>query len=131
MQHYIQYHNPDRYGEYKPPKGEFQIMTKKSLGNILGNRIWLVSRKGKPGNYVLCTTFIVDQIGALPNGPLPYFARGFEGKAFAPPVSIGDEFWFRPLLRLTGNFRYGLQHIRDEQVVDGLLRAAHASGSPK
>jgi hypothetical protein len=123
MLHRVQYHNPSKYGPYRPRRGEFQIMTAKSVDNMRGDTVWLVSRRAAPTDYILCSTFVVDEVGLLPHGPLPYFAKGSKGVLLAPPVSIGDKDWFKQLLQVTGNFRWGLQPIKSREIVDGLLIA--------
>ena len=122
MRHFVQYHNPDKYGVFTPSEGDFDIFTDKPVDGLVGDRVWLVSKHGDPPDYVLCMTFVVDEVGV--GGPLKHLARGSHGRIFSPPVSIEYEPWFNRLRQLTGNFAFGLQAINDEEVVEGLLRSA-------
>ena len=122
MRDWVQYHNPDKVGPYKPEEGCFHIFTNKRLAlRLLGDRVWLVSRKGKPPQYVLCERFVVDRVGEQ-LGRWRYFAEGSrDGESFSPLRRIDDKPWFERLKRV---FRFGLTHIRDKEVVQGLLRSA-------
>jgi hypothetical protein len=126
MNHYVQYHNPDKLGEFRPRKGSFGIITDKCVDHLFGNRIWLVSRRGKPHQYqyLLCETFIVEQVGARGAGPLRNFAESSHGRDFSPPVRIDHEPWFGTFLKQNQNFRFGLQTINDDQAIQGLLKAS-------
>ena len=121
MRHWVQYHNPERYGEFQPSERDFGIVTSKKVDSLVGDRVWLVSRRGKPTIYVLCETFIVESVGSEGSEPHRNFARASQGQPFKPPVRISDEDWFLRLRRLTQNFRRGLFHIKDEEIVEGLM----------
>jgi len=125
--HLVQYHNPDKMREYKSGKRGFGIVTDKPFRRVDGDRVWLISRQGKPRNYeyVLCETFIADESGPDPSGRYRYFVNGSDGKSFDPPILIDkNEEWFRRLFRVTQHFRRGLMNIRDEKVVRGLSSLA-------
>jgi hypothetical protein len=124
MRHWVQYHNPDKHGEYTPEEGHFGIFTDKCVHGLVGDRVWLVSRNGKPRKYifVLCETFVVEKFGKQKSGPLQYTAEAWQGgKSFSPPVRIDAEPWFGRLLRM---IRFGLSHVKDEEIIQGLLRVA-------
>jgi len=120
VRHWVHYHNPDKVGPYRPKKGSFEIFTNKRVDKLLGDRVWLVSRKGKPRRYVLCETFVVDRVG-MQLGRWRYFAEGSDGQPFSPLRRIDDKPWFERLKRV---FHFSLTHIRDKEVVRGLLRTA-------
>jgi hypothetical protein len=87
----------------------------------MGHRIWLVSRSDTPRQYVLCETFIVNEIGTRTSGPFKNFANGSRGSAPHKPVTIEQEKWFGRLRHLSGNFGLGLQAMNDPSVINGLL----------
>lgn len=129
MRHWVQYHNPDEMEEYDPRGGDFIVM-KKNVHPESGDRMWLISRRGNPASYefLLCRTFLVvdsgpNDTGRYPN--IPYCVKGSEGRAFVPPVGIDkNEEWFKVLFRLTQHFHRGLTHIKEEEVVEGLVKLA-------
>ena len=123
MRNFVQYHNPDKRGKFVPTPHRFLIVTNKTVDNLVGDRIWLLSRRGKPPQYILCETFIVEKVGRGQSGPQRNFAEGSDGRAFIPSVRIDQEPWFERLRGLTGNFRFGLQAVNNEEIVQGLLRA--------
>ena len=123
MRHFVQYHNPDKYGPFRPSKDKFGIITNKRVDSLKGDTVWLVSRRGNPPEYVLCETFVVERVGKGPPGSLQNFAKASHGRSFDPPEKIDHEPWFKRLRRLTQNFRFGLTHVQDEQVIEGLLKA--------
>lgn len=121
MRHFVQHHNPDKMGHYRRQQGKYGIVTDKAVLNTLDQRIWLISRSDSPRHYVLCETFIVDEVGPQPSGPFKNFANGSHGSAPHRPISIEQEAWFERLRYLTGNFGFGLQTINDPNVINGLL----------
>lgn len=125
MRDFVQYHNPDQYGQFDPSEKEFRIFTRKSVDDLVGNRVWLVSRRGDPPEYILCMTFVAERVDEGP--PLKYFAEASQGRMFDPPVRIDHEPWFERLRKVTGNFHFGPQPINDEEVVQGLLKIASQS----
>ena len=122
MGHCVQYHNPEKQGPFSPEEDDFSIFTKKSVDHLVGETIWLVSRRGDPVEYVLCMTFVVERVGRDPE--LGNVAWASRGRVFSPPVRIDREPWFGRLRYLTGNFAFGLQPINEEEVVEGLLRSS-------
>ena len=129
MRHWVQYHNPDEMGEYDPGDGDLIVM-KKNVHPDPGDRMWLISRRGKPGSYefLLCRTFLVDRSGPNDTGKypnIPYCVKGSEGRTFVPPIAVDkNEGWFKLLLRVTQHFHRGLTHMKEEEVVQGLSRLA-------
>jgi hypothetical protein len=113
MRHFVQYHNPDKFHAYKSSKGEFGIVPNKPVENMRGDMVWLISRRDQPARYMLCDAFVVDEIGPTARGPLKHFANGTEGWFFRRFVVIDDEPRFEKLRKATGNFRFGLQSMRD------------------
>lgn len=124
MRDRVQYHNPKKMGEFRPKQGRFLILTNKSVNQMVGDRVWLVSRKAESPQYFLCETFVVENVGLWETGGFRNYAEAFHGKAFYPPVRFDLEPWFDELLKRTGNFGLGLQTINDKEVIAGLRQAA-------
>ena len=57
--------------------------------------MWLVSRRNQPARYILCESFLVDDVGERSRNWLRNFAAGSRGHAFSPPVIIDGERWFK------------------------------------
>ena len=124
MRHFVQYHNPDKLGQFRPSEKEFGIVTDKRFNGLVGSTVWLISRRDKPAEYVLCETFIVEKVGTNPTETLKNFASSSHGQPFDPPRRIDREPWFEILQKLTGNFAFGLQPINEEAVIQGLMAIA-------
>jgi hypothetical protein len=128
MRHFIQFHNPDRFKPYKSSKLEARIVTNKHVEKMVGDTVWLVSRRGRPVQFVLCDSFVVDEVRSKVPGPLKNVASGAQGYWFERAVVIDQRPWFEELRRATGNFRFGLQSIRAEDVIQGLEDLAESNG---
>ncbi|HEV2490210.1 MAG TPA: hypothetical protein VGT03_10410 [Candidatus Acidoferrales bacterium] len=128
MRHFVQYHNPGRMGEYKPPENGYFIFTDKTVDCHIGDKVWLISRRGRPGNYefVVCQAFLVETIEDN-SGDFRYSVRGTVGQHFDPPITINEEPWFERLRVLDGNFAFGLQPINEPEVVSGLSKLGQPS----
>jgi len=125
MRHFVQYHNPARMGSYVyKARDGFGISTDKPVDSLRGDRIWLVTRDGSPPRYRLCETFIVEEVDRLRSGAQRNQVFSRSGKAFLPPIPIDSASWFQALQRTTGNFAFGLQHIKSRAITAGLLRLA-------
>lgn len=124
MRHYVQYHNPDKFGQFRPNNRNFGIVTNKFFEDLRGSTVWLVSRQGKPPLYVLCERFLVEEVGPNLKGALRYYAKASHGRSFDPPRRIDDQPWFELLRKLTGDFAFGLQPLNDKTVVQGLIEVA-------
>jgi hypothetical protein len=123
MRHFVQYHNPVTRGPYAPGSN-FGISTDKSVQTLRGDRVWLVTRAGNPPRYCLCETFIVEEIDRAKTGRQRNLALSEKGRSFKKPIPVDSAGWFPTLLRQTGNFAFGLQHIRDRRVIKGLTQIA-------
>ena len=67
-----------------------------------------------------------ENIGPEASGRFKYRVSGSDGKPLYTLKLDQSSDWFRELLRITGNFRYGLQPISSEAVIEGLERVAAA-----
>jgi hypothetical protein len=123
MRHFVQYHNSANRGPYQ--RGQFAIVTAKSVDSLLGDQVWLVTREGDPSRYCLCETFVVEKVDHdATAGPQGNIVSARSGRSFDPPVPIDSADWFTTLQHDTGNFAFGLQRINNPEIVTGLLRIA-------
>jgi hypothetical protein len=95
---------------------------------MVGSTVWLVSRRGQPAQFVLCDSFVVYEIRSNEPGPLKNVASGAEGYWFKRAVIIDQKPWFEELRRSAGNFRFGLQSIHPDEVIQGLEDLAASNG---
>jgi hypothetical protein len=124
MRHFVQYHNAAVRGPYRhSPRNGFGITTDKTVSSLLGDRIWLVTRCGNPPRYCLCETFIAEEFDRASYGPQRNQATSRLGNSFSPLLAIDSAPWFPALFRVTGNFAFGLQHIKERRIVRGLQAA--------
>lgn len=129
MKHYVVYHNPDTFGGPPTPWSEPIVYTNKSVDNLCGDRIWLITGSGRPRQYYLCGTFIVTDIGHNPNLKFSNIVKGIEGPYFDPPIEIGKLPWFDEFRSNMRNFAFGLQPISNDQHIDALLSEASFANS--
>jgi hypothetical protein len=121
MRHFIQYHNPDVMGRpYQASHKNFGIVTNKFFASLVGGTVWLVTGKGRPRRYFLCSSFIVDKVerdnaGCFRNRPIGSAGRDLN-------VEIGELPWFPELLKMTGNFGLGLLPISSKTIIQGLQK---------
>lgn len=114
MDHFVQYHNIEKFGDGRGDGDPLRIFAAKSVKWLPGNTVWLIAGKGQPRTYALRKVFVVDEIGLADVDGFKYFARGLRGTRFDPPLPLEDEAWFPDFLRSMQNFRYGLTKIPDE-----------------
>jgi len=119
MRHFVQYHNPDKMNRFRP-SATFGIVTNKRAGLVEGDVVWLVTGEGRPRRYFLCETFVAEKITSRSSGHFRYRISGSDGKALYPLRVDKASSWFQELLRVTGNFRYGLQRISNKEIIRGL-----------
>jgi hypothetical protein len=90
----------------------------------MGATVWLVTSKGRPRHYYLCSTFTVDNVERDNAGRFRNRVSGSVGRDLDPFVEIGETPWFPELLKATGNFGLGLQPISNKEIIDGLQKIA-------
>jgi hypothetical protein len=117
MRHFAVYHNPDAMGYSAEDVHELCFLTNKSVENLIGNRVWLITGEGKPRKYFLRGTFIVGSVAANRDEGFRHIVRGTEGKLFRRRVPVGALPWFDRFKRSQGHFAFGLQRISDEAVI--------------
>jgi hypothetical protein len=126
MEHFVQYHNPEKMGgKFQSSKKCFAIVTNKR-GVEVGDVVWLVTGEGRPRRYFLCESFSVSEISSKRSGDFKYQVSGIDGTPFDPFIEIGNKAWFKELQSVTGNFRYGLQKIKNPKIVEAMQRASHS-----
>jgi Domain of unknown function (DUF3883) len=119
MRHYVTYHNTDIMGypcdqtNVRP----LSIVTDKSVSNLLGNKLWLISGEGRPRKYFLCSVFVVDDVGADTDSGYKHYAAGASGAALRPPLQLNKNTWFPEFERSQQNFRFGLSEIKDPRYI--------------
>jgi hypothetical protein len=117
----LQYHNPDVMGPFQPST-IFAIVTNKRGGLREGDTVWLVTGEGRPREYFLCETFVVESIASRGAEKFRYRVSSANGKSLYPLKLDRATPWFQQLMKLTGNFRYGLQPIKNQSIVEALQR---------
>lgn len=127
MLHFVQFHNPDVWGEAVDLEDAFSVVTSKSVRRLPGQRVWLLSRTGPPRIYFVASTFVVDTIETHPRRRFRNEAIGHGGQVLGPAARIDSARWWPKLLAQTGSFLWGLTEIRDEAIIGGLERLARGA----
>jgi hypothetical protein len=113
VRHFIQYHNPQRYGppgEHRP--GEpFWIATSKNPRQLPGNIIWLVMGAGTPRVFTLYEVFVAGWVERSSDLDFLYHIGGYAGLRFEPAIELNAIPWFQEMKRSLGNFSLGLTEI--------------------
>lgn len=120
MRHWVQYHNAAVRGPYRYSRKEFGIVTNKPVEKLRNDRVWLIGGEGgSRKQYFLYETFVVENVEEV-EGPQRNLARSSQGVAFKRPPRIDGFPWFNRLRKAAGNFAFGLQRIKNEDVIRGL-----------
>lgn len=123
MEHYVAYHKIEEYGDYPFDMVDFAHYSGKptsQLQKVMGQRIWVISGGKENGlmSYRLVSTYIANSLEQEQSGG--YLVKG-EGVYFVEPGIRLDEFaWFETLKTEQGRFRFGLNRIRDQAIIEGL-----------
>ena len=122
MNHYVQYHNPDRWppGKYANLlQNEFVVGTNKRVRDLIGSTVWLIRGEGRPRQYFLCKRFVVDEIVVLgDDDAFRFLVRGSQGVIIEPPIQLNGLPWFEPFLKSQSNFSFGLNRIAPHFLVE-------------
>jgi hypothetical protein len=127
MNDWIQYHNPDvmEYGIDAIQGPPYSIVSDKAVFPCEGLRIWIVGRRAAiDSNIYLGGWMVVDEVVDSGNPQFLYEYLGQNGHDCNPMPPISDAAWYPALLKLTGNFRFGLTEIKNKTVSDGLKALA-------
>lgn len=132
MLHFVQFHNPDTWGEAVDLTrgGTFSIATSKSVRRVMGQRIWLLSRTDSPRTYFVACTFVADRLGTSRRRRFRNEAAGTQGQLLGTDARIDTALWWPTLLARTGSFRWGLTEIHDLSIIRGLERLARGTKPP-
>lgn len=123
MEHYVAYHKIADYGAYPFDMDEFMHYSGKSetvLRKIIGKRIWVISggKENSKMTYRLVSTYVSD---SLEREDLGTFLVKGKGEYFAEPgIRLNEYPWLETLLKEQNNFRFGINAIRDQAIIDGL-----------
>lgn len=131
MQHFVVYHNPDVMGYPALDVERLAIYTNKRRADAAGKRVWLITGEGKPRQYKLRSTFIVEAVGTSDKPQFGARVTGKEGHLFHPMPTLNRESWFPLFLKKQGNFAFGFQPINDSVVEKGLQKLLVASSTSK
>jgi len=98
---------------------DFSIWTNKSVWNLPGNILWVISGEGKPRRYYLCGVFIVDDVGEEEDltAGFKFYARGVQGTFFRPQIQIDKYPWFKEFLASQQNFSLGLREVKEGKYI--------------
>ena len=129
MRHFIAYHNTENMGETLEESNPLRLLTNKPVHGLLKNTVWFVTGEGPTSmrQFSLGSMFRVTEVGDCEEHGFMRFASG-PGHVFRPPVPIMEMEWFQDVLRATGNFAFGVQEVKDEGVIAGLLCIARQAG---
>jgi hypothetical protein len=129
MRHFVQYHNPDMMGRYRPSPKNYAIVTNKFFASLKGGTVWLVTSKGqRPRRYFLCSSFIVDNVERGNTGHFKNRATGSKGQDCE--IEISNHPWFPELLKTTGNFALGLLPISSKAIIQGFQQTLSSRLAP-
>ena len=127
MRHYVHYHNPDVMGYDASEVDTLNVLTNKRVNDdVVGERVWLLTGRGKPREYFLCLTFIADQVGSGPDGKFRTMVSGTDGTVFDPFPRVDQLDWFGDFRKEMGNFAFGFQAVKDAR---SLSRTEHQSAA--
>jgi hypothetical protein len=106
----------------------FEVITNKPVEHLLQNAVWFIQGDGAvPKSYSLASVFLVSEVGETGEREFKRFARG-RGHLFQPPVPLNDLEWFKDFFKRMAHFSIGVQAIKEERFVEGLLHFAAEAG---
>ena len=126
MKNFLVYHNPDTMHEPVTAVDANSIVTNKRVSAVEGSRVWLITGEGSPRTFFLRSYFLVDNVDVPKRSKFKTRISGHTGKVFDPMIPLGQEKWFEEFKRQQGNFAFGFQPIRDQQVITGLEKLANS-----
>jgi hypothetical protein len=126
MRDFVVYHNPDSMGVDITEVDAFSIVTDKTVSEAIGDRVWLLSGRGKPRKFLLRSYFLVDEIDRDTVAAFQTRLSGKIGKKFDPMIELNNEGWFEDFKESQGNFAFGLQRIKDQRFIEGLKSLAQS-----
>jgi hypothetical protein len=128
MRHFIAYHNTERMGWHLHDRDPFRVLTRKPVGHLVNHAVWfVVGEGGLPRRYSLGSVFVVREVGPCDQPGFRNFACG-PGHAFRPAPTLSGLAWFPALVEAVGRFQFGVQEVRDAQLVAALQGLAATAG---
>jgi len=128
MRDFVVYHIPEQMG---PLGKSFEVISKKRFRDLLGDRVWLISGEGKPRQYFLEYSFVIDDIRPHPNDPSWSLISGRKGDRYSPRIRLDQASWFPGFRRKQGSFAFGFNVIGTTEHVQALHRAAERNTKRK
>lgn len=123
MRDFVVYHNTEQMGSLskKPP---FHVISKKEFRDLPGDHVWVISGEGKPRQYFLEYSFVIDESGPHPKDPSMNLISGQKGDSYSPRIRLDQASWFPRFLRTQGSFAFGFNVIGSTEHVQALRRVA-------
>jgi len=131
MLHYIAYNKVEDWGEYDVGGTSFRHYSshpKSRLEKTISHTVWVISgeRVGSKRKYTLCSVFSPTAIED--NDDASAVVGG--GFGFNPHVDVTRFVWLSELLKEQSNFRFGLNQIKSQSIIDGLNAVRFAVENP-
>ncbi len=128
MRHFIAYHNTEKMGRELHEGEPLRLVTNKPVERLLGNVVWFVTGSGTgTRQFALGSVFRVTEVGEADHAGFKWSASG-DGHVFQPPIPIRECEWFPELLKTTGHFGLGVQEVKQEAIIAGLIEFAARAG---
>lgn len=127
MKDFVVYHNPDVMGGEASTVSPVSVVTNKNVGNVIGDRVWLLTGEGSPRQFYIRSYFIISTIEPGTDQGFNTRLSGETGKVFDPMIEIGTKDWFADFRQQQGNFAFGFQPINDPNFVEALENALRSS----
>jgi hypothetical protein len=115
--HFVAYHNIDERGSQLWRGGNGAFETNKSSLPRKGDVLWCFEGEGRPKRFTLVKRGVVTQTTKPANGPSLVHYRTSRPIEAAEVNSLP---WFPKLFRSQGSFGFGLNAIKDPDIVDQL-----------
>ena len=131
MSHFIAYNKVEDWGEYVVGGTSFRHFSrhpKSRLEKTVGETVWVISgeRVSSQQKYTLCSVFKPSAIEDDDNG---FVVKG-DGFGFNPHVDVSRFPWLSELLKEQNYFSFGLNQIKGQSIVDGLIAIRNAVAHP-
>jgi hypothetical protein len=128
--HFVAYHNPQRMGYTAAESDPFSVYTSKHFLDPIGDTVWMITGEGKsPKQYYLSSWFVVSEVGPSDDTDFGYSLSG-QGGVLDPMPRLNDLDWFPAFIRRMANFSFGVQEIKQAEVVEALKQLAAEAQCP-
>jgi hypothetical protein len=122
--HFVAYHNIDERGSQLWRGGSGTFETNKSSLPHRGDVLWCFEGHGRPRRFTLVNRGVVTRTTKPADGPSLVH---YKTSGSIEPAEVNALPWFPKLFRSQGSFGFGLNAIRDRDIVDQL--EAYAEGN--